>query len=40
MGKDLLQLYLVLTLTGPFGDLGVRFQYTAGFLCHLIEWYL
>jgi len=39
MTVDVLCLLMVLTLAGLFDGLGVRFQYTSEFLCHLIEWY-
>ncbi len=37
---ELLELLFVVSLTGSLEDLAVRFQYTAEFLCNLVDWYL
>lgn len=40
MNLELLCLFVALALSGLFDGLDIRFQYTARFFCHLIEWYL
>lgn len=40
MDLELLCLLMALALSGVFDGFDIRFQYTARFFCHLVEWYL
>jgi len=40
MVMDELRLIMALALSGVFDGFDVQLQYTAEFLCNLVEWYL
>lgn len=37
---NVLDVLIALAVTDVFDRLDIRFEYTARFLCHLMEWYL